>query len=59
MGGGGIRTSPRVNTGGTGEVGVKDGKGMPVMLLNTLGSSGRVVMGIFPLKVGLGNGNEI
>lgn len=59
VGGGGIRTLPRVNTGGTEEVGVKDGKGMPVMLLSALGSSGRVVMEIFLLKVGLRNGNEI
>lgn len=45
--------------GGTEEVGVKDGKGMPVMLLSTLGSSGKVVMESFLLKVALGNGNEI
>lgn len=59
VGGRGIRTLSRVNMGGTEEVGVKDGKGMPVMLLSTLGSSGGVVMEIFLLKVALGNGNEI
>lgn len=31
VGGRGIRTLPRVNTEGTDKVGVKDGKGMPVM----------------------------
>lgn len=43
--------------GRTEEVGIKNIKGMPVTLLATLGSSGRVVKETLLLKGGLGNGN--
>lgn len=45
--------------GRTETVGVKDSKGMPVMLLTKLGSSERVVIEILLLKVVLENGNGI